>query len=84
MAYPNNIDVCVGEAGLEPATPRPPAWCASQLRHSPEKRTYYIRESEIGDYPSINSGLSLWRLLTFSGLLGAAVFAALFDSGVTG
>ncbi len=27
--------VRVGRAGLEPATPRPPVWCATKLRHRP-------------------------------------------------
>jgi hypothetical protein len=27
----------VGMTGLEPATPKPPAWCATRLRYIPKK-----------------------------------------------
>jgi hypothetical protein len=29
------LNFSVGRAGLEPATPRPPVWCATKLRHRP-------------------------------------------------
>jgi hypothetical protein len=32
---PHGAKVCIGETGFEPATARPPAECATRLRHSP-------------------------------------------------
>src|SRR6476659_11279872 len=34
-AKPRGAKVCIGETGFEPATARPPAECATRLRHSP-------------------------------------------------
>ncbi len=34
-AKPCGAKVCIGETGFEPATARPPAECATRLRHSP-------------------------------------------------
>jgi hypothetical protein len=33
----------VGVAGFEPATTRTPSECATSLRHTPTRRTLYIR-----------------------------------------
>ena len=35
MANAPDLIVCIGETGFEPATARPPAECATRLRHSP-------------------------------------------------
>jgi hypothetical protein len=35
MADAPEVVVCIGETGFEPATARPPAECATRLRHSP-------------------------------------------------
>ena len=37
----------VGRAGLEPATPRPPVWCATKLRHRPN----VVREPTLAGRP---------------------------------
>src|ERR1700679_3064733 len=36
----------IGETGFEPATARPPAGCATRLRHSPWLRRSYSRQPE--------------------------------------
>ena len=39
-----DLNLMVGETGLEPATPSPPDWCANHLRYSPRPVVEHIRQ----------------------------------------
>lgn len=39
----SDLNLVVGETGLEPATPSPPDWCANHLRYSPRSGVEHIR-----------------------------------------
>src|SRR5271169_3782165 len=49
----------VGVAGFEPATTRTPSECATSLRHTPTRRTLYIRFCQ--DQRARVSDFFLWR-----------------------
>lgn len=58
--------VCIGETGFEPATARPPAGCATRLRHSPWGLAFC---------PIAGLGSSLARFDAWAIALGERLFA---------
>src|SRR5271170_4509613 len=57
----------VGVAGFEPATTRTPSECATSLRHTPTRRTLYIRCRQ--DHTRVRAGMTVREDQTF--FLGA-------------